>query len=90
MKIGKVSNYDINIIMSHNKGFIVHIGCGTFVAESIKVLLHDLGEYLEDPSKFMELYGETIQGSPPLGNSLMSGTVTGGIAINTLDGRDGL
>ena len=76
MKIGKVSDYDITIEMSHNKGFIVRVGCGTFVAESIKVLLHDLGEYLEDPGKFMKLYGETIQGSPPLGNPPMADAIT--------------
>jgi len=51
------------------------------VAGSIEILLHDLGEYLEDPSKFMKLYGETIQGSPPLGNPPMSGALSEGMAV---------
>ena len=84
MKIGKVSDYDITIEMSHNKGFIVRVGCGTFVAGSIEILLHDLGEYLEDSGKFMKLYGETVRGSSPLGFPRRSDPMN----INTLDGRN--
>ena len=58
MKIGKLINHNITIKPSMNMGFIVHIGCGCFVAADKATLIAELNEYLSDPEKYEKLYGE--------------------------------
>jgi len=58
--------HKITIEASDNNGFLVRIGCGTFVAETKKSLLAKLTEYLEDPEKLDEKYKE-IAGSDNYG-----------------------
>ena len=52
----------ITIEASDNNGFLVRIGCGTFVAETKKSLLAKLTEYLEDPEKLEAKYYEMGEG----------------------------
>lgn len=66
MELGKAINYEIHIMPSANKGFVVHIGCGMFVAADKASLKDQLGEYLDNPQKFEKAYNE-IQPPAPEG-----------------------
>lgn len=56
MELGKAINYNISIEPSQNKGFIVKIGCGKFVAENVDNLLSNLSEYLHHPEEWEKKY----------------------------------
>jgi len=59
-EIGKVINYDIDIKPSHNKGFIVKIGCGHFAFESVRTMLDALELYLSNTGKWEKMYASEI------------------------------
>ena len=56
MEFGKALPYDIKITPTHNKGFIVKVGCCTAVFTDKKSLIGALDEYLSDPSGIEQLY----------------------------------
>lgn len=58
MKLGYAIPRDIVIKPSANMGFIVKIGCGTFVAEGVRSLEHQLEHYFSDPEKWEKEYNE--------------------------------
>ncbi len=58
LEIGRIIKYEIHIIPSQNKGFIVKVGCGTFVANSRVELLSYLNEYLENPKSVEDEYSK--------------------------------
>lgn len=63
MELGYAIPYDIHIRRSANKGFIVKVGCGEFVARNKTELLNDLGNYIEDPEKWEQEYKKKCSGS---------------------------
>lgn len=58
MKFQKAIPHPITITPSHNDGFIVKVGCGTFVAETKESLLENLKKFLDDPDKVAAEYGK--------------------------------
>ena len=64
MELGKVINYKITIEPSQNKGFIVKIGCGRFVAENVDNLLKNLRDYLYHPEEWEKRYNEISPDQP--------------------------
>jgi len=63
MELGYAIPYDIHIRRSANKGFIVTIGCGDFVARSKAELLNELVNYIEYPEKWEREYNKNCSGS---------------------------
>ena len=58
LEIGRSINYEIHISPSHNRGFIVKVGCGTFVAKDRQELLCHLTESLENPKRAEDAYSK--------------------------------
>jgi len=56
MQLKKAIRGDITISPSHNNGFIVKVGCGTFVFESATQLCSELAGYLNNPEKYQKEY----------------------------------
>ncbi len=40
-----------------NNGWIIEIGCGTFVAEDKTHMLREIGRYIDDPAEVEKEYG---------------------------------
>ncbi len=66
MELGKAIPHKITIKPSANKGFIVDIGCGTFVAENTTSLLNGIKEYLYDPWGLEKEYNHKLEPENPL------------------------
>lgn len=64
LEIGRVMMFPIAIEPSANNGFVVRVGCGTFVAESVDSLLSQLREYFEDPEKYHKAYNGLDMSEP--------------------------
>ncbi|GAG76787.1 unnamed protein product [marine sediment metagenome] len=62
MDLGKAINYKITIEPSHNKGFIVKIGCRIFTFTTSELLINCLDEYLRNPEKWEKEYNESHGG----------------------------
>jgi len=58
IKFGQAVPYDIKIQASKNNGYIVTVGCGTFVFENNESLIEALRQYLDDPKKAEEEYNK--------------------------------
>ena len=71
MNFGKVFEHEIVIQPSSNNGFVVRVGCGLFVYNSLRSMLKDLREYLSDPQKFEKEYNESLNltGDPQIQQS---------------------
>ena len=64
MELGRAIKYNITIEPSNNKGFIVKIGCGKFVAETKKSLLNNLSDYIMNPEEWEKRYNESDPDGP--------------------------
>ena len=62
MKIGQAIKHRIEIKPSANKGFIVKVGCGTFVFPNSDTLIMALSEYLNTPDAHERLYNKACGG----------------------------
>ena len=64
MELGRLIKHEIHIFPTDNKGFVVRIGCGYFVAESVDSLIDKLRRYLTDPERWEEEYKRRLGGQP--------------------------
>ena len=56
MKLGKAIKHEITIKASNNMGFIVNVGCGTFVYQDVEKMLKDMKDFFKDPEKAEKAY----------------------------------
>ena len=57
--------YDIRIVGSANKGFILTAGCCTCVFSDKKELLNGIEDYINDPEKMEKAYNESTKHARP-------------------------
>jgi len=62
IEFGKAVPYDIVIKPSHNKGFVVRVGCARLVFTDPHELVDALREYLEDPEAVEKRYNTSVGG----------------------------
>ena len=70
MNLGYAIPRDIVIKASSNMGFIVKIGCGTFVAASKQELLNGIEEYIFKPNKWEKEYN-SLPGNPEVAQDIV-------------------
>ena len=86
MELGKVTQYNITIQPSGNKGFVVTIGCGMFSYETVPTMLKDLRAYLNHPKKWENEFNKASCPEMPLGagNTATTASITWSDQVNSL------
>jgi len=59
MEFGNALPYEIRISGSHNKGFLVHVGCCMCVFTDKKTMLAAIEDYINDPKKMTLEYNQS-------------------------------
>lgn len=62
MELKKAIPYHIHIRPSANNGFIVKVGCGEFVAETVSNLITGISAFLINPDKYVQEYNDKMGG----------------------------
>ncbi len=64
-ELGKACKFTITIEPSHNKGFLVKIGCATLTFHSKDALITALEKFLRDPEGWEKEYNKVCSGGAP-------------------------
>jgi len=68
MQFRKAIIGDVIITPSHNNGFIVKVGCGIFIFESVAQMCSELANYLNNPNEYQKEYEQKFGIRPMTAN----------------------